>query len=172
MRVVLSSILVLAVAVGLAACGGQAPAAEFSKEDAAQIRQLLTDFVAAYNAKDVEKIGTLFSATGTIMPPNRSTLRGVEMVKTYFEGRLNEEGATDLVFDDAMTVDGHGPLAYVANTYQLVLKPAGGAEERYRGKAISIFRKLANQWRFELQMMSSDLPPAALRAPAAETEKK
>jgi ketosteroid isomerase-like protein len=161
MRLVLCRLLVLALVTGAAACGGHSSSQEFGKEDGAQIRQLMSDFVAAYNAKDVEKIGSLFSGNGIIMPPNRSTLRGVEMVKTYFEGRLNEEGATDLAFDEPLTIDGHGPLAYATNTYQLVLKPEGGTGERYRGKAITILRKLANQWRVDVMMMSSDLPPAA-----------
>ena len=142
MRARLSGALVLAVAVGLAACGGGAPSNEFTKEDSAQIRQLVNDFVTAYNARDVEKIGSLFSGTGTIMPPNRSTLRGVDLVKGYYEGRLKEEGATDLVFDE-LSMDGVGTPWYVVVTYQLKLRPQGGPEERFRGKNVWVLRSLA-----------------------------
>ena len=165
--------LVLAVvAAGLVGCGGGSTSSqEFGKEDAGHIRQLVTDFVAAYNAKDVEKIGTLYSATATMMPPNRSTLRGVDMVKGYYEGRLKDEGATDLTVDD-LTMDGQGTMAYVFSTYQLKLRPANGPEERYRGKNLWIVRKLGGQWRFDVQMMSSDLPPAAPPAAPPAPEKK
>lgn len=167
-----SRALVVVAAVGLAACGGgQAPSQEFSKEDAAAIRQLVASFTDAYNAKDVQKIGSLYSGNAVLMPPNRSTLRGVELLKSYYEARLNEEGASGLVFDD-LSLDGHGPLAYIFGTYQVTLNPAGGAEERYRGKCLWVARKLANQWLFDVQMMSSDLPPAAPPAPAPEPEKK
>jgi len=164
--------MVAVVAAALAGCGGgPAPSQEFGKEDAAQIRQLVSDFVAAYNAKDVDKLATLFSGNAVMMPPNRSTLRGVELVKGYFEGRLKEEGATDLVLDE-LTLDGHGPLAHVFTTYQLNLKPGAGGEERYRGKVLWIVRKLGGQWRFDLQMMSSDIPPPAPpAAPPAEKKK-
>jgi ketosteroid isomerase-like protein len=104
------------------------------------------------------------------MPPNRSTLRGVDMVRTHFESRLNEEGATDLAFGD-LTLDGQGTLAYVFSTYDLKLKPSEGVEERYRGKNLWIARKLGGQWRFEVQMMSSDLPPAAPPAAPADDKK-
>ena len=167
------SLMVTAVvAAVLAGCGGgPAPSQEFSKEDGVQIRQLVADFVAAYNAKDVEKIGALYSGNAVIMPPNRSTLRGVEMVKGYYEGRLKEEGGTDLVADE-LTLDGQGTLAYVYSTYSLNLRPANGPEERYRGKNLWVLRKLGGQWRFDLQMMSSDMPPPAPPAAPAAADKK
>ncbi|MBP1636375.1 MAG: Ketosteroid isomerase-like protein [Acidobacteria bacterium] len=165
-------VLVVIGAVAAAGCGGaQAPALDFGKEDAAQIRQLVADFTAAYNARDVQKLSSLYSGNAILMPPNRTTLRGQEMVKSYFESRVNEEGATDLSFGE-LSLDGQGTLAYVFATYDLKLRPASGPEERYRGKNLWIARKLGGQWRFELEMMSSDLPPAAPPAPAAEGEKK
>ena len=160
------------MAVALVGCGGgPAPSQEFGKEDATQIRQLVSDLVAAYNAKEIDKLAGLFSGNAIIMPPNRSTLRGQELVKGYFQGRLNDEGATDLVLDQ-LTLDGQGTLAYVLTTYQLNLKPAGGTEERFRGKVVWIVRKLGGQWRFEVQMMSGDIPPAAPPAVPAEQKKK
>ncbi|HSK10185.1 MAG TPA: hypothetical protein VK911_11475, partial [Vicinamibacterales bacterium] len=85
-------------AAGLGACGGSSPSHEFGKADTEQIRQMVADFVAAYNAKDVEKIASLYAGEAVILPPNRSTLRGVELVRSYFEGRVNDDGATNLSF--------------------------------------------------------------------------
>lgn len=173
MSIRLSRVLVVVGVLAVAGCGGgHAPSNEFGKEDAEAVRKLVADFTAAYNAKDIEKIASLYSGNAVLMPPNRSTLRGVDLLKSYYESRLNEEGATGLEFDD-LTLDGQGTLAYVFSTYQLMLRPDGGTEERYRGKCLWIARKLANQWLFELQMMSSDLPPAAPPASAeGEKEKK
>lgn len=149
-----------AVAVAsLAACGGSAPSQEFGKADVDQIKQMVQDFVAAYNAKDVGKIGGHFSANASLMPPNRSTLRGVDLVKGYYEGRVTDEGATDLSVEP-IAVSGQGALGYVAGTYSLTLRPKGKPEGHDRGKVIWIVRKLGGQWRFEWQIMSSDLPPS------------
>lgn len=168
----LSRVFVVIGTLVLASCGGgSAPVQDFGKEDADAVRKLVADFTTAYNAKDVQKLGSLYSGNAVLMPPNRSTLRGVDLLKSYFEARVNEDGATGLVFDD-LALDGQGTLAYVFSTYAVTLQPAGGTEERYRGKSIWIARKLANQWLFEVQMMSSDLPPAAPPAPAGDPEKK
>lgn len=160
MRLRCVRVLVAVVAAAtLAACGGPAPSQEFGKADVDQIKQMVRDFAAAYNAKDVGKIGNFFSGTASLMPPNRSTLRGVDMVKGYYEGRVTDEGATDLVVEP-IAVQGQGTLGYVAGTYSLNLRPPGRPEGHDRGKVIWIVRKQGGQWRFEWQIMSSDLPPA------------
>jgi ketosteroid isomerase-like protein len=155
-------LLALVTTAGLAACSGPGPSQEFGRADVDQIKQMLRDFVAAYNAKDVSKIGTFFSSNAALMPPNRSTLRGVDLVKGYYQGRVTEEGATDLAVEP-IAVQGQGSLGYVAGTYSLNLRPPGKPEGHDRGKVIWIVRKLGGQWRFEWQIMSSDLPPVAAR---------
>ncbi len=153
--------------VALAACGGSAPAQEFGKADVDQIRKMVQDFTAAYNAKDVAKIATFFSASASVMAPNRSTLRGVDAVKLYYEERLNREGASGLEIEP-QAVEGHGTLAYVVGNFSLNLQPADSTPRRDRGRVIWIARKLGGEWRFEWQMMASDLPPVAPATPPAQ----
>jgi ketosteroid isomerase-like protein len=155
----------LAAALVVAACGGPAPTEEFGRADAEQISKMVQEFVGAYNAKDVEKIGTYFSGNASLMPANRSTLNGVEAIKGFYKERVTTEGATDLAVA-MQSVQGHGPLAYFAGTFSLNLKPAGGTERHDRGKVIWILRKLGSQWKFEYQIMSSDLPPVTPAEPA------
>jgi len=167
MRKFLACSFAFVLAVTLGSCGGSAPSQEFGKEDIQQITKLVQDFVAAYNAKDVEKIGGLFSGSATLMPANRSILSGLESVKGFFNERLNVEGATDLQIE-TLAIEGHGPLAYFAGAHTLYLRPAGGEEQRARGKVIWIVKKLGGQWKFDRQMMSSDLPPVVPPAEAAK----
>jgi ketosteroid isomerase-like protein len=147
------------LALGVAACAGSAPSQEFGKPDADQIRKMVQDFTAAYNAKDIAKIGTFFSPGASLMPPNRNTLRGLEAVKGFYEGRVNDEGANGLAIE-IQAIEGHGPLGYVVGTFSLNLTPPNGAPGRHdRGKVLWIVRKLAGQWKFDWQIMASDLPP-------------
>ncbi len=153
--------LAVAAAVVLAACGGatQSPTSDFTKADGDAIRAMVKDFAAAYNAKDVEKIGTFFDANASLMPINRNTLRGIDAVKSYYQGRVTDEGGTDLAIEP-IAVEGHGSLGYIAATFSMAFRPPdGSAERRDRGKVIWIVRKLAGHWKFEYQIMSSDLPP-------------
>ena len=169
MRKSLAFLFALTAAVGLVACGGSAPTDQFGRADAEQISKMVQEFTAAYNAKDVEKIGTYFTGNASLMPANRSTLNGVEAIKGFYKERVTTEGATDLAIV-MLSVQGHGPLAYFAGTFTLNLKPADGTERHDRGKVIWILRKLGGQWKFEYQIMSSDLPPVVPveAAPAAK----
>jgi ketosteroid isomerase-like protein len=169
MRKGLMVCVVLGTALSLIGCGASAPKDEFGRADAEQISKMVQDFAAAYNAKDVEKIGSYFAGNASLMPANRSTLNGMEAVKGFYRERVTTEGATNLAIQ-MLSVQGHGPLAYFAGTFSLDLKPEGGPDRRDRGKVIWILRKLGGQWRFEYQIMSSDLPPVV--PPAPEPEKK
>jgi ketosteroid isomerase-like protein len=169
MRKGLMVCVVLGMALSLIGCGGSAPKDEFGRADAEQISKMVQEFGAAYNAKDVEKIGTYFAGNASLMPANRSTLTGVDAIKGFYQERVGIEGATNLAIQ-MLSVQGQGTLAYFAGTFSLDLKPEGGPERHDRGKVIWILRKLGGQWRFEYQIMSSDLPPAV--PPAPEPEKK
>jgi ketosteroid isomerase-like protein len=160
---------VLGMALSLIGCGGSAPKDEFGRADAEQISKMVQEFAAAYNAKDVEKIGSYFAGNASLMPANRSTLTGVDAIKGFYQERVGIEGATNLAIQ-MLSVQGQGTLAYFAGTFSLDLKPEGGPERHDRGKVIWILRKLGGQWRFEYQIMSSDLPPAV--PPAPEPAKK
>ena len=169
MRKGLMVCVVLGMALSLIGCGGSAPKDEFGRADAEQISKMVQEFAAAYNAKDVEKIGSYFAGNASLMPANRSTLTGVDAIKGFYQERVGIEGATNLAIQ-MLSVQGQGTLAYFAGTFSLDLKPEGGPERHDRGKVIWILRKLGGQWRFEYQIMSSDLPPAV--PPAPEPAKK
>ena len=173
MRSTFGGLLAFIIAIGLGACGGSAPQQEFGKQDVEQINQMVQGFVAAYNAKDVEKIATFFAGNAALMPANQNTLRGVDPIKSWYEFRVKDEGARDLSIEP-LTVEGHGPLAYYAGIFSVNFQAPGAAAARHdRGKVLWIVRKFAGQWKFECQIMSSDLPPVVPAAdpPAAPPKK-
>ena len=154
----------------LAGCGGGgSQQREFGKTDVETLRKMHEDFEAAYNAKDAAKLVTFFPGAGVLMPPNSSTVRGPDAIKGYYEVRFGE-GATDLQLEPA-EINGQGSLAYMDGTYSFRNAPEGKPETRDRGKFLWIVRNYpGNNWRYEIQMWSSDLPPQV--PPAAEAEKE
>jgi uncharacterized protein (TIGR02246 family) len=165
MRTKFLGLAAVVAVIAVAACSGQT-VKEFGKADQQAIRKLVQDFSAAYNAKDLEKVGSYFSGNAVLMPANRSALRGVDLVKTYYDERF-KGGATNLQVEP-QDISGHGPLAYMTATFSLdLVPPGGGVPVRDRGKVLWIVRDFNGQWRFECQIMSSDLPPV-VAAPAVE----
>lgn len=143
---------VLALSVGVSACSGPKEQ-EFGAADAQAIRQATTSFETAFNAKDVEKILTLYTDNSVLMPPNKPLLRGRGPLKGFYEGLFNA-GSTDLKLT-VNEVAGHGPIAYESGSYSMM----NGAT-RDRGKFLFVLHKLGGNWKFEDKSWSSDLPPA------------
>jgi uncharacterized protein (TIGR02246 family) len=162
--------LALVAALAVASCSGP-QIKEFGREDAARLRQLVQEFVTAYNAKDAAKVQSLYSGAAILMPPNASTVRGSEPIQGYYENRFTVDGATDLQVD-ITEIAGHGQIAYVIGTVSVNLKPEGKPQGHDRGKILFIFRNLANTWKIEVSMWSSDLPPAEPAPPAQTPAKK
>ncbi len=148
--------VVSVLAVALAACSAPTQP-EFGPADRESVTKLVQEFTTAYNAQDAAKVASLFTGGAALMPPNASTLRGTEYIQRYFAGRF-EEGASDLVVEPT-DVAGSGVLAYIAGSYGLKLAPAGGAEQRDRGKFVWILRGFRGKWLLEYVIFSSDFAP-------------
>ena len=152
-RLSVASACVFVLALAGGGCSQAAPP-EFGNADVDNIRKMLQEFAAAYNAKDALKVSQMFTGAAVVMPPNASTVRGQENVRDYYVKRFNQ-GASDLSLE-AVDVAGHGPLAYVSGDYRLNLAPPGGEVHRDRGKFLFILRLVRDRWMLEHLMFSSD----------------
>ena len=151
MNRVLTMALAASVCLSASACGGKQEA-EFGTADQQAIRQVTTALETSFNAKDVDKILSLYTDNSTFMPPNKPLLRGRGPLKGFYDGLLNG-GAKDLKITPA-DVAGHGPLAYESGSYSMMNGTVAD-----RGKYLFIFRSIVGSWKIEYTSWSSDLPP-------------
>lgn len=151
----LITVAALAVTLSATACGGPAPE-EFTAADAAAIRKVDADFVAAFNAKDLDKLLAMYTDNSVFMPPNAPTLRGRQPLRSFFDDLL-KRGGSDLKMDPE-DVAGHGPIAYQSGLFTMNTGPSHD-----RGKFLFVMRKMAGNWHFEYTIWSSDLPTPAGR---------
>jgi ketosteroid isomerase-like protein len=145
---------VLALSVGLSACGGSR-GQEFGTTDAQALRQATTTLETSFNAKDVDTILTLYADNSVFMPPNKPLLRGRGPLKGFYDSMLHA-GSTDLKLtpDD---VAGHGPLADETGSYSMM-----NGQTHDRGKFLFVFRNLGGNWKIGYASWSSDLPAASI----------
>lgn len=148
--------LVIMLAALVTACSGPAKP-EFGRADQDAIRQLTQDLAAAYNTKDAAKTASFFAGNAVVMPPNSSAVRGKDTIQTFYDKRFKEGGTGLEITPDE--ISGQGELAYASGTYSVRTAPAGGPEQRDRGKFLWVARKMqpGGNWRWQYQMWSSDL---------------
>jgi len=146
----IAAVALLALALAAGACAGQGEE-EFTRTDQDAIRKVTTDLAEAFNARDIDRILSLYADNSVFMPPNAPLLRGREPLKSFYS-EFFTRGATDLKLEPE-DVAGQGPIGYQSGSYSMMVGPG-----RDRGKYLFIFRNLAGNWRFEYTSWSSDLP--------------
>jgi uncharacterized protein (TIGR02246 family) len=143
-----------------AACSNTAGPA-FDTADQTQIRAVIEQLKAAFNAKDAAKAAALYTPEAVVMPPNKTLMRGRNFVEQYYVGRF-AEGATNLELQPS-EIKGSGTLAVAIGDYRLMLAPTAGPQRRDRGKFVWIFREQNGMWMIDGIIFSSDFtePPLA-----------
>jgi ketosteroid isomerase-like protein len=144
------TIAALVLTLGVSACGGPKQQ-EFTRADAEAIKKNIAEFTAAFNNKELDKVIEFYVDNSVLMPPNKPLLRGRDALKSYYSAEVARGGQLTM---DAVEVQGHGPLAYVAGTYSITY--TGG--DRDRGKYLRVLRLMNHSWRLEKTIWSSDLP--------------
>jgi ketosteroid isomerase-like protein len=132
-RVLTATLVAMSVCLSASACGGKQEA-EFGIPDQQAIRSVTSALETSFNAKDVDKLLTLYTENSVYMPPNKPLLRGRDSLKQFYDGLLNG-GSKDLKITPA-DVSGHGTLAYESGSYSMT---NGTVPDR--GKYLFIFRK-------------------------------
>jgi len=140
----------LVLIVVASACAGGTSEQEFSRTDADAIRKNTTDFIAAFNAKDIDKVVASYGENSVLMPPNKPILRGRDVLKSYYAEQINR-GTLAMEIEE---VQGHGPLAYEFGTYSMTLTDGN----HDRGKYLRVVRLMNGVWVTEKSIWSSDLP--------------
>jgi ketosteroid isomerase-like protein len=151
-RVLTATLLTVSVCMSASACEGKKEP-EFGLSDQQAMRAATTTLETSFNAKDIEKILTLYTDNSVFMPPNKPLLRGRESLKQFYDGLL-KSGSKDLKLTPT-DVAGHGPLAYESGSYSMM-----NGEVHDRGKYLFIFRNMSGTWKIEYTSWSSDLPPS------------
>jgi ketosteroid isomerase-like protein len=149
-----ATIAALALTLAAGACAGP-KTQEFTKDDAAAIRQANAELVTAVKAKDMDTVLALYAENSAFMPPNAPMLRGKEPLKAYFDGLFSKGAELQMEVEE---VAGVGALGYESGSYT-VNYPADGSRDR--GKYLRLLRNVNGAWRVEKTIWSSDLPKPA-----------
>ncbi len=138
----------LVIMLIVAASGCAAPQGEHS----AEIETLSDDWLAAFEAGDMDGLLSLYSEDARVLPPNAQMMQGHEAVSAVFGGMI--AAGLSGAFERVETVS-VGDVGYNVGKYTLTA--ADGAEAD-RGKFMEVWRKVGGEWKMTYDMFSSDLP--------------
>jgi uncharacterized protein (TIGR02246 family) len=153
--------LALALAAAVAACTpAPAPTADTSEADAAAIRTMSADWIAAYNAADADALGRLYDEDVIMLAPDRAPLMGPEALVQRHREFFDEFSATQTSTVDEVTV--FGDVAFARGTWNTRQTPKTGEAEQIRnGKWMELYRRQPDgSWKTWRWMWNEDRPGA------------
>ena len=137
---------------------GLSPSIAQTKKTEPVLSKLAADWAAGFNAKDCQKVASLYADDGALMPPSEPATRGRTAIEAWCKGAL-ASGMGDMAITPVESAISGGQ-AFEAGTYTVSIKGASGPVMTDRGKYVTVFKLVGGQWRITYDIFNSDLPPA------------
>jgi ketosteroid isomerase-like protein len=124
------------------------PQPEKTTDETSDIRRLGDEFLAAYNASDLQKICEVLSEGAVLMPPNEPPVNGIEDIRSRFEAFFT--GFTFNIRFYPSQTNVVGDLAFERGSYAAyaLLKGEAGEPRGGYGEYLLIFERQPNaRWK-------------------------
>lgn len=122
------------------------------------IQQLLTDFEAAFNAKDAATLASFYAADAVLMPQGAPVVKGQPAIRSTLMGLVARGGV--LKFNAPLTIEVTGDRAFAAGTYTVTVSvpqaTGGTAPLTIPAKYLTVFTRVGNQWKIVYDMQNAD----------------
>ena len=119
-----------------------------------------TEWAAAYNAGEPERIVALYADDAIVMPPDTPSVSGHAAVRAYLVKDIassRKAGLTLSIADDDADADASGNVGWHTGTFKLV---GSSGETVGTGKFVEIWERQAGKWRLIRDIWNNDAPPA------------
>jgi uncharacterized protein (TIGR02246 family) len=173
MRLVLRPLIAVALATATVSCARMsAPVPADTSKDVAAIDTVRSDYAAAYNSGDVNKLITLYASDAVMMQEHQPAVVGAENIRKALEGTMSQFTTSLTLRAEETKVT--GDMAFDRGTFKLALTPKapGGAGMNENGKYLVLLQKGADgAWKLAREIGNTS-DPMPMPAPAPATKKK
>jgi len=124
------------------------------------IEQVLSEFAAAFNAKDAARLASLYADDAVLMPQGVPMLKGRMAVQSALSAMVARGGVVR--FNPPSEVEVMGDRAVAAGTYSLAIPGQGGgadAPQVIAAKYLTVFKRVGTAWQIVYDMQNVDPPP-------------
>ena len=114
------------------------------------------NFMAAAQARDVDRLMKFYSDSAVVLPPNAPAIIGRDAIRQFWSGHLGASSFDAKLMTDDVTQS--CDMAAERGRYELTITPqAGGASIHDSGKYVVVWRKLNGEWRAAEDIFNSSV---------------
>ncbi len=121
------------------------------------IRSIPMEFVRYHDARDIDKLVTLFTEDGRSMMPFHPAFQGKPALRQMFEMAFQQYDQKNLRVDTT-AVEVSGDFALSLGTFKVNIKLPNGKRIDDQGKWLVTMRRAGNTWKMSNHCFNSDLP--------------
>ena len=125
----------------------------------ATIRRIGDAWARHWNAGELDGVVAAYAEDAVYLPPHHEAVHGRDAIREYLKAPLGH-GVSDLAFE-VTYIKQHGPIAWDVGRYRMTIPQNDGTKKQDRGKYLSVWRRVGNEWLLAADAWSSDLPPSA-----------
>lgn len=129
-----------------------------------EIRTANEEFVAAFNANDAARLTAVYTADGTLYPPNSDAITGREAIEAYWQVGFDAGIASGSLYTVKATA--YGDTAVEEGTF--VINTTDGSVID-KGKYFVIWKKVDGVWKYDKDIWNSSMPLPEPEPEAEET---
>ena len=118
-----------------------------------EIRKANEEFIAAFNANDAARLTAVYTADGTLYPPNSEAITGSEGIEAYWNAGF-EMGIDNGVLTTTKAT-AYGDTAIEEGNF--VINAADGSMID-KGKYMVIWKKVDGVWKYDKDIWNSSMP--------------
>jgi len=119
------------------------------------IRAMDRDFMDNVAAKNAARVAAIYADDARILMPGQPVITGKSEIAAFWKAAL--DGPVEAITLDTTQIEVSGDLAYGFGNNAIMLKPAGEAPRREKGKYVAVYRRQpAGDWKIVVDSYSSD----------------
>jgi uncharacterized protein (TIGR02246 family) len=115
-------------------------------------------WMKAAKAGDVAAITALYAPDAVIYPPDAMEVRGTEAIRKSWEGLFKTVTVNDGKIEAVYETTGNISVGW--GRFSMTVTPkAGGPQEKWEGRAMSVAKKINGKWLYVADHASMPMPP-------------
>lgn len=128
----------------LAGCAG-------AEKDGPGPRQVSEAFVAAYNAKDLARIASLYAEDAELMPPDSPLIKGRSAIEALFREKFEQNCTMELSSSASEFSGTHG---FDTGRIAVTMNGPEGGSQRVEGKYLAVLKRIGGEWKIAYHMQT------------------
>lgn len=113
--------------------------------------QVSAAFAAAYNARDVARLGSLYADDAELMPPDEHPIKGRAAIEALFREKFQQNCVME-VRSSASEIA--GSQGFDTGTIVVTMSGPDGSSQRFAGKYLAVLKRIGSEWKIAYHMQT------------------